>query len=263
MGLLRFELLLPGFALVLARMSGVMLAMPMLNSAQVPRMIKVLLAFTMSLIAFPVVMSKLPVSLTLAQTTVGAAGEFLIGEVLGLAAGLVFYGAQMAGKIVSHQSGFALGEVFNPLFDEEFTVLDQIWFFAVFMFFLALRGHIAIISLILRSFDLVPPMMLSVDGSLELFATSMARTTFEVALRLAGPAVLALMLASLVMGFLTKSMPQMNVMSVGFTFKIMIALLVVGLTISSSESLMTRTLSNAFDQVGMVMEQMSKKVTHG
>lgn len=263
MGLLRFELLLPAFALVLARMTGVVIATPMMSSAQVPRLVKVLLVVTLSLMAFPVVASKLPHSLSLTAVTVGLAGEFLIGEILGLAAGLVFYGAQMAGKIVSHQAGFALGEVFNPLFDEEFTVLDQMWFFAAFMFFLALRGHVAVVTLVLKSFDQVPPMMLCADGSLGDFGVGIAQSAFEIALRLSGPAVVALMLTSLVMGFLTKTMPQMNVLSVGFSLKIVIGILLVGVTIGFSDGLMSRSLTEGLDRAGEVMERMSESILHG
>src|SRR5262249_30954065 len=125
MELFRLELLLPALGLVMARMAGIVLAMPMLMGAQVPRMIKVLLIAVLGLMAFPVVSAKLPHTNTFAEAAFGIGGEFLIGEILGLSAGLVLFGAQMAGKIVSHQAGFALGEVFNPLFDEEFTVLDQ------------------------------------------------------------------------------------------------------------------------------------------
>lgn len=263
MGLLKFEMLLPAFALVFARISGVMLSVPMLSSAQVPRMIKVLLAGALSWMAFPVVAGKLPQSLTLAQAGMGMVGEFLIGEVLGLAAGMVFFAAQIAGKIVSHQSGFALGQVFNPLFDEEFTVLDQMWFFAAFMFFVAMRGHLAVVTLVLRSFEQVPPLMLTVDGELGAFATGMVRSMFDVALRLSGPAVLALLLASLVMGFLTKTMPQLNVLSVGFTFKIVIALIVMGVTVASSDGLMTQALDDGLDRVGRLFEHLSERVTHG
>jgi flagellar biosynthetic protein FliR len=190
-------------------------------------------------------------------------GEFLIGELLGLAAGLVFFGAQMAGKIVSHQAGFALGEVFNPLFDEEFTVLDQLWFFAAFMLFLSLRGHIAVITLVLRSFELVPPMMFQMNGSFEQFGTGLARSAFEIAMRLAGPAVLALMLTSLVLGFFTKTMPQMNILSVGFTLKVVIGLLIMALTITFSEGVITKAMTDGLDQAGLLMQSMAEGIVHG
>jgi flagellar biosynthesis protein FliR len=263
MELLRYELMLPAFALVVARMSGILLAVPMFSSNQLPRLTRVLLVAVLSFMAYPVVSSKIPTTLTIGQAGAGMVGEFVVGEILGLAAGSVFFAAQIAGKIVSHQSGFALGQVFNPLFDEEFTVLDQLWFFVAFMFFLALRGHIAVIMLVLRSFEHVPPMTFLVDQSVADFAVGMTRSMFDVALRLSGPAVLALLLASLVMGFLTKTMPQLNVISVGFAFKIFIALVLVAITISSSDNLMTHSLADGLDQAGRLFEHLAEAATNG
>lgn len=263
MGLLRFEMLLPAFALVVARMAGILIAVPMLSSNQIPRMPRVLLVAVLSLMAFPVVAPRIPQTLSLGQAGAGMVGEFIIGEILGLAAGGVFFAAQIAGKIVAHQSGFALGQVFNPLFDEEFTVLDQLWFFVAFMFFLALRGHVAVVMLVLKSFEHVPPLTFLADQSVADFAVGMTRSMFDVALRLSGPAVLALLLASLVMGFLTKSMPQLNVMSVGFSFKIFIALFLVAVTISASDNLMTNTLADGLDQAGRLFEHLAEAAANG
>lgn len=263
MGLLRYPLMLPALGLVLARVTGIVLAVPMFSSVQIPRMTKLLLVLILSLTVFPVVSAKLHPSTGLGATAIGMGGEFLIGEILGLAAGVTFFGAQMAGKIVSHQAGFALGEVFNPLFDEEFTVLDQLWFFAAFMLFLALRGHIAVVSLIMRSFDLVPPMTLQVDGSLEQFAVGIARSAFEIAMRLAGPSIIALMLTSLVLGFFTKTMPQMNVLSVGFSVKVAVGLLLVALTIQFSEGILSRALTDGLDQAGLLMQHLAEGAIRG
>ena len=65
--LLRFEMLLPAFALVLARVAGLVLAVPMLSSSQIPVIVKVWLVVTLSLMTFPAVAEYLPASLTPGQ----------------------------------------------------------------------------------------------------------------------------------------------------------------------------------------------------
>jgi len=256
--LLRFELLLPAFALVLARVAGMVLAVPMFASAQLPALIKVMLIAALSLMAFPLVAGKLPLSISLAAAVAGMIGEFIIGELLGLAAGAVLFGAQMAGKIVSHQSGFTLGQVVNPLFDEEVTVMDQLWFFAAFMVFLTVGGHLSVASSLLFSFDRIPPLALAADPRLLDFAVGMIESMFDVALRLAGPAILALLLASLVMGFLTKTMPQLNVLSVGFAAKIAVALGLTALTVASSEGTLVRTIYEGFEQFAGLLSDLAE-----
>src|SRR5262245_19413323 len=120
--------MLPGFVLALARTGGIALAVPVFASTQIPTQMKAALAFVLALVAYPMVAPTLPEGLSLSSAAAGMVGEFVIGEVIGLGAGLLFFAAQFAGKIVSHQTGLALGAVFNPLFDAEATVIDQLWF---------------------------------------------------------------------------------------------------------------------------------------
>lgn len=262
MELFNYQLLLPKFALVLARMAGVVLAVPMLSSSQIPRSILIWFVVVLSLMMFPAVHALLPESLTLGEAAAGMVGEFLIGELLGLGAGLIFFAAQIAGQVVSHQSGLALSAVFNPLFDEQSTVIDQIWFFSVLIFFLALRGHLAVAEVILTSFRQVPPLMLASDPALGDFALSIVRTIFDVAIRLAGPAILALLLSSLMMGFLTKTMPQLNVLSVGFAFKIAIALFIAAVTIRHAGGVVSDAVADGLDQLGALMQNLPPGAVH-
>jgi len=260
--LLEYQLLLPAFALVLARVAGLVLAVPMLASSQIPPIVKAWLAVTLALMTFPAVFDTLPTSLTLGQAAAGMAGEFIFGEILGLGAGIAFFAAQVAGKIVSHQSGMALGVVFNPLFDDESTALDQVWFFGTLMIFLALRGHLAVAQVLLDSFRHVPPLYVVLDGDLADFFIGALRGVFDMAVRLSGPAVLALLLTSLIMGFLTKTMPQLNILSVGFAVKIATALFFAGLTLAYSDEMVGDAIFDWLGELGFVIESMSRRVTY-
>ncbi|MBN2563506.1 MAG: flagellar biosynthetic protein FliR [Phycisphaerae bacterium] len=260
--LLRFEMLLPAFGLVLARVGGLVFAIPMLTSQQVPRIVKVWLVAALALMVFPVVVPHVPRSFTLGQAATGLVGELLVGEVLGLGAGLVFLAVEIAGKVVSHQSGMALGEVFNPVMNAPSTVLDQVWFYGVLMFFLAMGGHLAVVNVLLGSFEQVPPMMMVFDGTLGEFVVGILRSTFEMALRLCGPVVLALLLTSLIMGFLTKTMPQLNILSVGFSFKIVTAWFILAITISFSDGMIADGVAEGLDQIRLLFEAISEQVIH-
>lgn len=261
--LLRIENLLPAFALVLARVSGVVLAVPMLSSVQIAREVKVWLSITLSLMIFPIASTHLPIGLSLGQAAAGMAGEFIIGEILGFGAGVVFYASELAGKFISHQAGLSLGTTFNPFFDEESMVLDQLWFFTAAALFLAFGGHVIIVKSLIDSIRAVPPMMAVFDGSVAEFAASILQFAFQLGLRLAGPTILALLLASLVMGFLTKTMPQINIMSVGFSFKILVALAMAALTISASQDILAEGMQTGFDSLRGLFNELKGAEGHG
>lgn len=261
--LLRYQMLLPAFALVVARVAGLVLATPMFSSKQIPRQIKVWLIATLSLLAFPVVQPYLPTDVTLATAATGMVGEFVIGHLLGFAAAIVFFAAQTGGKIISHQAGMALGTVFNPIFDEESTALDQVWFFTVTAVFLVARGHIAVIMVLLSSFKNVPPMLASFDGSMGDFLIAMMNDMFELAIRLAGPTILTLFITSLLMGFLTKTMPQLNILSVGFSLKIAAALFTAAITIGFAGDMIIDAIGNSLDQAGAFFETSATALIRG
>lgn len=260
--LLRLELLLPVFVLVLARVAGIVFAIPLLTSQQVPRVAKAWLIVTLSLLVFPAVAPSLPQSLTLGALAAGLVGEFVIGEVMGLGAGVVFLAAQIAGKLISHQSGMALSQSFNPVLNTSSTVLDQVYFFSVMMFFLAMRGHLAVVNVLLDSFKSIPPMMMFTDDALGEFLIGILRSTFDLALRMSGPVVLALLLTSLIMGLLTKTMPQLNILSVGFSFKIATGIFILAMTIPFTENIVATGLADGLDQLGLLFEHCAETVTH-
>lgn len=261
--LLNFQFLLPALAVVAARVTGMVIAVPLFASQQIPRVIMAGLVVIVSLMVFPVVAPLVPSTLTMGQALAGLLGEFVIGELLGLGAGLVFYAAQVAGQIVSHQSGLALSAVFNPLFDEQSTVLDEVWFFFTMIFFLGLRGHLAVMEVMLGSFRQVPPLQMTLDPAIGDLTMGLVRSLFDLALRLSGPAILALLLSSLLLGFLTKTMPQLNVLSVGFALKIGIALVLVALTLQHAGPLIESGALSGLDQVGGYLAHVAEVAGRG
>jgi len=255
-------MLLPGFALVLSRMAGMMLGAPMFSSSQIPTQFKIALVVTLSLLAYPAVWNTLPHELTLGQAAAGCVGELIIGELLGLGIGAAFFGASLAGTLVGHQAGLTLGEVFNPVYDSETTTIDQIWFFTTLMIFFALGGHLALVQAVLGSFRQVHPMSMFVNEDVSASVVGLIRMMIETALRLAGPTILALLLALLALGVLSKTMPQFNLMNVGFSFKIALALLMVGFTLMASDGVLIGTLRDGMDQIGDLLHTMSKEAAH-
>lgn len=256
-------MMLPAFAIVLARMAGLVLAVPIFSSSQIPRLVKAWLVISLALISFPVVAPLLPPTLSLGHAAVGMLGEFVIGEVIGLGTGLIFFSAQFAGKMISHQTGMALGAVFNPVFNSQSTVLDQVWFFTAMLFFLALNGHLAVVQIILGSYEKVPPLSIWADGATAEFFGALLDSIFETALRLAGPVLLTLTLTLLALGVLMKTMPQFNILSVGFSIKIGVGLFVMAVSIRVSDGVMSEALAEGLDRVGWWLDQMADGLTHG
>ena len=75
---------------------------------------------------------------------------------------------------------------------------------------------------------MLPPA--EIEGQLAALGLHVVTALFALALRLAAPVMASLILADLTLGLLGRSMPQMNILLVGWPAKIMIGLAAAGLS---------------------------------
>lgn len=247
--LTRAPLFLPMFALVLFRISGLMLTAPVYGSQAVPARIRALLAVGISLVLFPVVMPTLPADLTLSGAVVGVFGELMIGLIMGVALSLLFVGVQVAGMIVGQQAGLALGQVFNPVLNTNTTILGQLFFLTALTVFVLAGGHRELMRALLDTFDVIPVLSFRFSNSMLDLVTVLLAGAYAVALRMAAPVLIALLTATLVMGFLSRTIPQLNILSVGFPVRVLVTLTVAGFVLAASGGLLTGAMTDVFDRV--------------
>ncbi len=257
----KIEWLLPSFALVLFRISGLTLAAPIFSSRAIPAQIKVAFSFVVALMIFPVVMGRIPTDLSLSMVGIAVIGELLIGLILGLAVGLVFVGGEVAGMIIGQQSGIGLGRVVNPLLQNDSTILGQLYFIAMMMIFLLIGGHRAVVRALLDTFETVPPATFKFDATLLELLTTLLTSAFILAIRLAAPALIALLMVSLIMGFISRTIPQLNVLSVGFTVRVVIGLAVTAIAFSFGAELFTDMIAEFLGQTRDVLADLPSGAT--
>ena len=77
----------------------------------------------------------------------------------------------------------------------------------------------------------------------------MLGAAFVFGVRLAGPVLIALFMSATALAFLSRTMPQFNIMTVGFPVRIFVALTVAGLALGSCEDLMIDAVWDALETV--------------
>ncbi|MCB9840983.1 MAG: flagellar biosynthetic protein FliR [Phycisphaeraceae bacterium] len=232
-----FSLHLVPFALVAFRVMGLFLALPLLGSATVPVRIKSFLAVAVAAAAYPVVVAGqgqtpvLPASMGLFALVPMIVFELAIGASLGFLAGMPLHAANFAGFLMGHQMGLGLARTFDPSSDAETDLLSQLLFIIASTAFLAIGGLDGLFVGVASSFERVP-----VGGfepgitPLEL-AVGLVASGTELAVRVSAPVVGIVILVLVALGALSKTLPQLNVMTVGFIMKILLgfAMLMAGL----------------------------------
>jgi len=219
------------FTLVLTRTSTLMMTAPLFSSPGLPRRARALMAVMMSLLVTPVFLST---TLPPVEHIVGyghlLANEALTGLMLGLAVNILFTGLQVAGQIVSQMSGLAVADMFNPAFEDDVSVFSQLFYFLAMAVFVAVGGHRIVVEALLDTFAAAPPGHAMLGDNCVDVLTTVATQSFALGIKAAAPLLTALLLSNIVLGLISRTLPQINVIAVGFGVN---ALLTLGVLLLS------------------------------
>lgn len=239
---------LPVFALVLFRLTGLVVGAPLLSSAAVPIRVRAAIVLALAGLTVPLVGWQAPSDLGLSELLPALIGEFLIGLTVGLGVTMILLVAETAGTMVGQQAGIALGEIVNPAYEEPVTVVSQLYAIVLMLVFLIAGGLRAMVAAVLDSYRVVPLLQFRLDDSYLLLLVELLGTAMMMGIRLAGPVLISLFIAEAALGFLARTMPQLNVMSVGFTVRVLLAVGMAGLSLSLAQEFMISAVED-----GMVM----------
>lgn len=241
--------LLPVAALVLARLAGLTLAAPLLGAPIIPNRVKIALCFTVMVLVLPVLPAPTALNLSLETVITGLFGELLIGLIMGLSVSMVFTGVQLTGTMIGQQAGLSLGEVINPLLDEQTTVIGQLLNLVTMLLFVMIDGPREFILAVLDTFRSIPLASFRFEESYLELIEELLTAAFTLGLRLAGPALIALLLTTALMGFVTRTIPQLNILTIGFAVQMVVALAVTAVVLGLSYELLYDAFQLVFERV--------------
>ena len=251
------------FALITARVSGLFLVAPVWGGGGVPRRVKVALAAMVALVLLPVVPRGNPAALIdggLLQYLAAVGGELLVGTALGLVAAMVLAGIELGGLFVGRQTGLALANVIDPSSGNQVSVMGRFYRFLALVVFLGVGGHRMLVMALCRSYEVAPLGAVALNasrvaGSGELAAALVgaAGRMFTIGLAVAAPVVVTLVVTTIALGLIARTVPQMNILVVGFPVRILLGWLVTLISIGAVAVLAVDLFERMFgDLLGLV-----------
>ncbi len=221
------------FLLIMTRMGAMMVIAPFYSSGVMPFKMKAVLIFFTSILIFPVISGRgVVMPAHMGGYTLLVVQEIMIGLFIGFLVAVLFSAFQLAGQYFAVQIGFGINEVIDPLGQVSIPLVGQFKNLIGLLVFLAINGHHFMIQAIYRSYELAPVMHLgpTMAGGLMRYMAHSFSGMFVVALKISLPVVATVFLVTVSMGILAKAAPQMNIMMLGFPFKIMVSMAVLLLT---------------------------------
>ncbi|WP_419688256.1 flagellar biosynthetic protein FliR [Burkholderia theae] len=176
--------------------------------------------------------------------------EMAFGVALAVAVHLAFAVFSLAGRILDIQIGFGLAQVFDPSTNAVVPVLTTIFNQAAVIVFFLVDGHHMLlrgIAYSLHRFPLGAPWPLDAAVAPIL---AQAAEMLDLAFSLVSPIVFCILIVEFALALLSRSVPQMHMLSMGLPVKILIGLAVLSFWIVGNGAAMLRiygTLYHAWD----------------
>lgn len=239
-----------GFILLFFRFSALFLAVPIFSHQNIPMNIKAAMALFFTIVFYS---STPPISFEISTTTliVAVLGEFLFGLAIGVILLLAYNVITFAGGQISFMMGFSMASAIDPQSGISMPIISQ---------FLSLMG-----LMVLLETDLHHWMLLYIDSSLHaiplggfIMSTNLfqyilnaASNMFIVGFMIAFPITALSWLADVIFGMLMKTMPQFNLLVIGFPIKITVAFAVLIATFASTMLILKGQMLEAFNTLEM------------
>ena len=197
------------------RISALFSVAPLFGSHSAPTRVRVGAAMVITLALAPALPPPPQVDLLSAPGVLAVATELFIGLSIGFLLQLVFAALQIAGELVATTMGLSMAQVTDPVNGAQVPVIGQLFFMVGMLVFLAMDGHLALLVMLAESFHRMPAGSPGPVGA-DLWAMlGFAGQMFAAAVKVALPAVTALLAANVMLGVITRSAPQLNLFAFG------------------------------------------------
>ena len=162
---------------------------------------------------------------------VAIGGEIIFGLAMGMILSFIFVAVQWGGEIMGQQMGLNLGQTFDPQFGSAGSMVGDIYFFLALTTFLAINGHLRDAARRLRNFTALPPLSVGINVNIVGMITGLFQGATLLAMQLAAPVLVTMLIVDVVLGFIGKTVPQLNIMSAGLALRSLVgtAVLIVGI----------------------------------
>ncbi len=243
------------FFLIVVRISGLFVTAPVLSSENVPRALRIYMSMICSLILFSTVPPvKIAIDIGLMDFFFLGVKELMIGLLLGIIPRVMFAAIDFAGTIVGFQMGLSIANVVDPQTDVQVSIIASFEGMLATLIFILMDGHHIFFEVIAISYQQIPiGGFVFSAGKIEFLLRLMGNLVI-IGLKLGAPLIVALLLANVIMGFMARSIPQMNIFVVGYPFTIGLGLLMLIIGMPH----LVQEISRLFDSSGFKIVELLK-----
>lgn len=217
--------------LIFMRMASFIVVAPGLSFRGLPNMFKIMFAVSLSAIIYTVT-PEMDFDGDLFYFISLVVKESLFGLAIGYLTKLIFSAIEMAGQLLDFQVGFSMAAVFDASVGTTSSNYGRLFYWTSICLFFIMDMHHRVINSLIRSFEYVPLDSIEIlnsdiEGVVRLFSH-----VFEIAINLAAPLIIVVLIVDIVLGVISRTIPQINVLMLGMPVKSMVSFIVFLITLT-------------------------------
>jgi flagellar biosynthetic protein FliR len=221
--------------------------LPFFSGKQIPRQFKIGMVIAMAYVLSPIVnidRKALDLPVLLIQ-------EVLLGMAIGFAVRLLFWGVELAGSMISDAVGLSIATMINPEMGRSTTISTLLGLLAMLLF-LILDFHHDLIYLIVKSYEILPASKVNLES---IFRQGIALSSqiFPMAIRIAAPVLIGMIIITILMVFLSKAAPQMNIFFISMPVNLLVGLVILMLSLPFFVQFLTARFGGLSEEVNRII----------
>ncbi|TGB80923.1 MULTISPECIES: flagellar biosynthetic protein FliR [unclassified Escherichia] len=228
---------------------------PIFNDNSVNKKVKIALSL---LIAFQIapLLPDCNIHIVSYEGFLAGVGQVIIGLISGLIIQLIFVAVRHAGEIIGLQMGLSFATFYDRSGGQNMPVVARFLNLLATLIFLITNGHLYLLEIIARSFDVLPVSASLPNASGYLAFVQLAGLIFSSGLIMGLPIVALLLCINLTLGIINRLTPQLSVFVIGFPISLSVGLLALSLIMFSFGPLFENLMANIFDSLLQIMAAM-------
>lgn len=228
------------------RIGALVMVMPVLGGVFVPARVRLLLALALTIVISPVLPASPPLDLVSFPGLMIIMREVLIGVAMGFAVQVVFDAIALGGQVISMSMGLGFAIFVDRQHGVSTPVLGQLFLMLGMLLFLSLDGHLTMIRILADSFQILP---ITGDGLSYMAAGGLSQwagQVFVIAVKIALPAITALVIVNLSFGVMSRAAPTLNLFAIGFPIAMLLGFVAIFLNMDNFRENVSLSLDAAF-----------------
>jgi len=229
-----------------ARSLGFFLISPLFSNRVIPKIVRIGMAFVCSLLVAPPLLAEQTIVIHPFALFFVLIKELAIGYLLGFLFSLLIESAALAGQIVGTLAGFSMTELLDPLKNSSNPLIGRLFSMTLFVLFLALDFHHALLRFFFESFSVIPSSFYPfnaqviqgiIEGMARLFQHTLAYASFP---------LLMLLLLILLFAITSRFLPYFNIFWIGFPIQLLIGFGAIAVAMTFFTEILTQAFNEFF-----------------